>query len=179
LSQLTAVPLLAGLLGCGADNGLTLGQVRGTVTYEGQPVKYGQVMFVPDDSKGTTGPVALSMINKDGTFDMSTEEAGDGVVVGQHKVGIVGLDPTPIANSEPPKDEGGQVNVMKAKAKAATQRVSKGQGDTFTDRGGRTFRYVTPKRLGQAETSGLTIRIERGSNTIHFNVRQDGTVEIQ
>src|SRR5438094_9539253 len=89
LSHLAAVPLLAGLLGCGADNGLTLGRVRGTVTYEGQPVTYGQVMFVPDDSKGTNGPAAMSMINRDGSFDMSTEEAGDGVVVGQHKVAIV------------------------------------------------------------------------------------------
>jgi len=64
--------------------------------------------------------------------------------------------------------------VIEGQAEGATQRVSKGQGDTFTDRGGRTFRYVTPKRLGQAETSGLTVTIERGSNTIHFNVRQDG-----
>ncbi|MHC5544139.1 hypothetical protein ACYOEI_38420, partial [Singulisphaera rosea] len=72
----------------------------------------------------------------------------------------------------------GERNVLKAKAKAVTAKVAKGLGETFTDRGGRVFRYVTPKKLGMAESSGVTAKIESGSNTFNFDVKEDGTVEV-
>ena len=78
------------LSGCGAGNGLNLARVSGKVMYKGQPVKNGTVFFMPDESKGTVGPPAVGSITSDGTYIMSTESAGDGVIVGQHKVGITG-----------------------------------------------------------------------------------------
>ena len=71
--------------------------MRGTVTYKGEPLKYGSISFHPDESKGTqTGPLAMGSINSNGSFILSTEVSGDGAIVGLHKVAILGLDPTPI-----------------------------------------------------------------------------------
>ena len=89
------------LPGCGSDNGLSLGRVHGKVIYKGEPVKYGTVSFVPDPSKGTKGPIAMGTIKDDGSYVLSTSDAGDGAVVGHHKISVVGLDPTPIPGKAP------------------------------------------------------------------------------
>ena len=39
--------------GCGPGNGLTMGRVSGVITYKGEPVEFGDILFVPDDSGGT------------------------------------------------------------------------------------------------------------------------------
>jgi len=91
--------------GCTNDNGLTLGRVHGTVTYKGQPVKHGTVFFMPDESKATVGPPAMGVITSDGSYVMSTDESGDGAIVGSHEVGITGLDPTPVSGEDMPEPE--------------------------------------------------------------------------
>ena len=53
-----------------------------------------------------------------------------------------------------------------------------GQGDTFSDRGGRVYRYVTPKKLGVPDESGLAVEVARGSNTVDIDVAEDGTARI-
>jgi hypothetical protein len=160
------------------------------VTYKGEPVKYGTVSFVPDASKGTDGPIAMGNIKDDGTYILSTSDPGDGALVGHHKVSIVGLDPTPVTkvDAQPaPNPEESPQEVMKARQKAAQQdrrgpgrkaAAAKVEGDTFTDRGGRVFRYTVPKRLGIAEESGLNVEVQRGSNRIDFNIGEDGNVQV-
>jgi hypothetical protein len=172
--------------GCGPGHGLDLGRVQGKITYMGEPVKFGTVFFVPDVSKGTDGPSAMAIIKDDGSYILSTDSGGDGALVGHHKVGVVGLDPTPINSDQPaPTAEEAPAEFFKTKGKAIQQPRARGkpaataaQGDTFTDRGGRTFRYVIPKKLGVAQESGLEIDVARGSNTINFDIAQDGTVRI-
>jgi hypothetical protein len=88
--------LAMAVAGCGPGHGLTLGRVSGKVTAAGEPVRYGTVFFVPDTLKGTDGPSAMGIIQDDGTYTLSTDSGGDGALVGHHKVGVVGLDPTPI-----------------------------------------------------------------------------------
>jgi hypothetical protein len=178
------------LAGCGPGHGLTLGRVQGKVTYKGEPVRYGTVFFVPNTSKGTDGPSAMGIIKDDGTYTLSTDSGGDGALVGHHKVGVVGLDPTPIntTSEKPlpkPEEEPGEFMIAKGKvAKQARRAPRKAAaaaaepGDTFTDRGGRTFRYVIPKKLGNYEESGLEVDVARGSNTIDFNIAEDGTARI-
>jgi hypothetical protein len=166
-----------------------LGRVQGKVTFKGEPVKYGTVSFVPDTTKGTDGPIAMGNIKSDGTYILSTDEGGDGAVVGHHKVSIVGLDPTPVTKADEnpsPTPEESPLEVMKARAKSAQQArrgpsgkaAAAAQGDTFTDRGGRTYRYVIPMKLGLAEESGLKVEVTRGSNTINFEIAEDGTTRI-
>src|SRR5271156_6808303 len=106
------------LAGCGPGHGMTLGRVQGKVTYKGEPVKYGTVSFVADTSKGTNGPIAMGNIKDDGSYVLSTSDAGDGAVVGHHKISVVGLDPTPIPGEKPaPSPEESPLEVMKARAK--------------------------------------------------------------
>jgi hypothetical protein len=179
------------LAGCGPGNGLILGRVQGKVRYKGEPVKYGTVSFVPDVSKGSDGPIAMGNIKDDGTYTLSTSDPGDGAVVGHHKVSIVGLDPAPLtkADEKPmPSPAESPLEVMKARGKAmeqARQRpsrkaaaTSKADGDTFTDRGGRVYRYVVPKKLGVPEESGLEVNVARGSNSIDFDIDESGNVHI-
>jgi len=180
--------LALAVAGCGPGHGLTLGRVQGKVTYKGEPVRYGTVFFVPDVSKGTDGPSAMASIKEDGTYILSTDSGGDGALVGHHKVGVVGLDPTPInSTSALPNPEEAPVEFMQAKGKLAQQArraprkataAAAAQGDTFTDRGGRIYRYIIPKKLGAPEESGLVIEVSRGSNTIDIEVGEDGTAHI-
>src|SRR5262245_43394167 len=104
LTWLGAV-LVAGCSGCGPDHGMSLGRVSGKVTSRGAPVGFGTVMFMPDSTRGTKGPPAMATLKSTGEFTLSTDSAGDGALVGFHKVGIVGLDPTPIRGGEAIKDD--------------------------------------------------------------------------
>lgn len=85
---------LVGLLviGCG-KGGAARYDVSGSVTYEGQPVPVGSIVFEPDGSKGNSGPSGHAQI-KDGKYDTTLED-GMGTVGGPHVVRIVGLDGKP------------------------------------------------------------------------------------
>jgi hypothetical protein len=50
--------------------------------------------------------------------------------------------------------------------------------ETFTDRGDRTFRYVTLKSLSNPGTSGMFAKVGQGSSTVNIAVREDGSVNI-
>jgi hypothetical protein len=117
-----AMLLVALAAGCGPGNGLNMARVSGKITYKGQPVTNGTVFFMPDEAKGTVGPPAVGSLTADGSYILSTETAGDGVIVGNHKVGVTGVEPAPVDGSaevDPEKDAAGY---MKAKAKAAQAR---------------------------------------------------------
>jgi hypothetical protein len=181
------------LAGCHSGNGLTLAPVKGKITFKGEPVKFGTVSFVPDASKGTDGPIAMGPITRDGTYILSTDEAGDGAIVGHHKISVVGLDPAPVAKDRaakeedkpPPDPDADLANVMKNRAKAlhagrtpTARKAAASLGDTFSDRGGRVYRYVTPKKLGEPKSSGLEVDVARGSNTVNIDIAEDGTPKI-
>jgi hypothetical protein len=163
---------------------MTLAYVQGKVTHNGQPVRKGTVFFVPDTTKGTDGPPAMATLKDDGTYILSTDTGGDGALVGHHKVGIVGLDPTPVDRGQSlPNPEEAPAEFMKAKGQLTQQArrrpaPAKTVGDTFTDRGGQVYRYIIPKRLGVPEESGLEVDVAGGSNTINFEIAEDGTVRI-
>jgi len=167
------------LSGCGPGHGLNLAKVSGRVIYKGQPVKNGTVFFMPDEAKGTVGPPAVGSITSDGSYIMSTDTAGDGVIVGHHKVGITGVEPVAASGQEevdPEKDAGGY---MKAKSKAAQagRSAAKKDEELFTDKGGKKFRFVVPSKYSRPEESGIIINIE-GSRTVNFDFDESGNVRI-
>lgn len=178
---LTGMLILAIPLGCGSSTGLNLASVRGTVKYKGKPVQNGTIVFEPDKSKNTSGPPGTSPIDKDGAFVLSTSSGGDGAIVGFHKVGIVGLELDPISQTgsgaTPESDSGAY---LKGKAKAAQQSNKRAVSkvDTFTDRAGRTFKYVIPKKFGNPEDSGITIEVRGGSNSFDFDLKEDGSLGV-
>jgi len=75
--------LVLGLLaGCGGG-GPKRHRVSGTVTFGGQPIPYGEVVFTPDAAKKNSGPQGKAPI-KDGKFDTSFSDgmgAGSGPTV--------------------------------------------------------------------------------------------------
>jgi hypothetical protein len=172
-AALTASP------GCGPGNGLNLARVSGKVTYKGEPVKNGTVFFVPDESKGTVGPYAVGSITSDGTYTLSTETAGDGVIVGQHKVGITGVEEV-AGSSEAEVDAGKDpAGYMQAKGKAAVQAqrtpARKKDEELFTDKGGKKFRYVVPMKFSRPDESGIVVKVD-GRQTINFDIDESGKV---
>jgi hypothetical protein len=63
--------------------------VSGTVTYGGQPIPLGQIMFQPDTSQGNSGPAGVAKI-ENGRFD--TRASDKGTVGGPHRIIITGYD---------------------------------------------------------------------------------------
>jgi hypothetical protein len=181
LALLSTAALTLGF-GCWSGNGLNLAKVRGKVIYKGEPVKNGTVMFMPDESKGTVGPAAVGSITSDGSFIMSTESAGDGAIVGSHKVGITGVEDKPVSSgTAAPRPESDPQAYMKAKAKdaaAARSGAPKKEADTFTDRGGQKWRFVVPKKFANPQESGIIAKVQPGSNTLNFTVDESGNVSI-
>ncbi len=87
--MLACVPALY-LTGCG-ESGPTRYGVSGTVTYKGEPVPYGDIVFEPDSSKGNEGPAARATIEK-GAYVIEKEK---GAVAGPLRVRIMGYDGNP------------------------------------------------------------------------------------
>jgi hypothetical protein len=87
-----AVALLVASSGCGtpAPAGAPTAPVRGKVTYKGQPVTKGRIIFEPDGKGGQ----ATGEIHPDGTFVMTTYQKDDGAVLGNHRVSILGAGRT-------------------------------------------------------------------------------------
>jgi hypothetical protein len=85
LRRLTLAALIASsaaLGGCGGR--FEMGQVSGRVTYRGQPLPEGTVMFVPEVGLGAAGG-----IRPDGTYRVLTKRPFDGATVGKHKVCVM------------------------------------------------------------------------------------------
>jgi hypothetical protein len=88
-------------LGCGGDGTY---RVSGQITFQGKPVPAGKIYFMPDGSKGNTGPTGYANI-KDGYYDTSAS-GGKGAAPGPMVIAIEGIDPS----GPPPKaDPSGEV----------------------------------------------------------------------
>jgi len=183
-----ALAAACALTACGPDNGLTMGRVSGLVTYKGEPVELGEVLFVPDSGKGTKGVASMGRIDKNGRYIMSTQESGDGVIAGYHKVGIRVLDPTPMTKDEvvPELDPAAatsqdpmKAKINQRKAQSLSMRKNRAKQDAPTvSFSGRAYRFLVPKKLADPETSGLEVRISAGSNRVDFAIEEEGSVKI-
>jgi hypothetical protein len=181
--QLVAV-LLVGAAGCGSDNGLDLARVSGKVTYKGEPIKNGTIIFQPDESKGTTGPQAIGTITSDGSYILSSETAGDGAVVGHHKIGILGLEDKPAEGAAAmPNPEEDPLKFMAAKAQAgidaAKNARKSGQERVVSGLDGKPFRIIVPEKVTSSATSGIIAKVEPGSNVMNIDISEEGVAQIK
>ncbi len=79
---------LAFIVGCRETNSPATAEVRGVVTYKGQPVKNGQVVFHPAGGENSGRGVTDEL----GKFVLSTYAMADGAVLGKHKVTVEVLE---------------------------------------------------------------------------------------
>lgn len=85
--------VLCGMLlssGCGGEdsNLPKTAPVKGTVSYQGEPVTLGQILFIPENGERS----GIGRVQEDGTFTVTTYSDGDGAVVGKNKVTISAYD---------------------------------------------------------------------------------------
>jgi hypothetical protein len=82
-------PLLL-LCGCGGSDGsgAKLAPVKGRVIYKNEAVFGSNIYFMPDADRGNQGAMATAILQKDGSFTMSTYPKGDGVAPGAYKVTV-------------------------------------------------------------------------------------------
>jgi hypothetical protein len=91
LALCTAAVVLAG---CGSHNPFDSVPVSGRVTFEdGSPAPVGKIFFkcLEPPIEGMHPRVASVPVQSDGTFEnVTTYKFGDGLVIGRHKVSLVG-----------------------------------------------------------------------------------------
>jgi hypothetical protein len=78
--------LLVAACGC-SKSGVTFAPVEGTVTCNGRPVPYAQVIFVVDTDN--QGPRAVGVTDEAGHFRLATDDGKDGAPVGRHRVCVI------------------------------------------------------------------------------------------
>jgi hypothetical protein len=86
LAALLGLTLPVLLVGCGNSN---LTPVSGKVTYMGQPVKGGMLIFSPmaAPEEQNPGKAAAAEVSKDdGSYSLGTYQPGDGAQLGKHRV---------------------------------------------------------------------------------------------
>lgn len=72
--------------GCGKPASSGPGSVRGSVSFHGNPLAGGTVVFVPDRDRGTTGTLLTANVAADGTFQLAHGEKA--VPAGWYRVAI-------------------------------------------------------------------------------------------
>lgn len=148
LHSMTSVFTLASLclvVGCGGTTS-DMGTVKGVVTYNGKPVPAGTITFQPvSGDRPSTG-----RIESDGTYRLSSLVPGDGARLGEHKVFIEAKTVTDLGTK------------AKSMADEAKLDGSLSKPPTVT--------WHVPEKYASADTSGLTANVDKGTNTIDFNI---------
>ena len=130
----------------------------------------------------------MGRIGKDGRYTMSTQEAGDGVIAGRHKVGIRVLDPEAVSKGEThalnPETASGKelMNARIQQRKMLAQqarRKNRARDDAPTGE----LRRQGPSLPGaeepaDPEASGIRVEVSTGSNRIDFAIAEDGSVAV-
>jgi hypothetical protein len=129
--------------GCGGPSRPETAPTSGRVTYKGQPVAGGRIVFFPEPSGA--GRQAIGTIGPDGRYSLTTFRDGDGAVLGRHRVTIKATRVT-----GPPSPE------------EAADQMRRG-----VDLG---VEWLVPKKYSRPETSPLTADVKRGDNTIDFDL---------
>jgi hypothetical protein len=143
---LVAVAIGAAL---GCSRGPNLAPVRGTVTLNGKPLPpcQGRISFHPEKGRMATAP-----LEADGSFVLTTFEAGDGAIVGPHKVTIKAT--RIVKGGSGPKSVAEEAIFAKKGGARSEPRVL----------------WIVPEKYCETATSPLTATVERPSNVIDFDI---------
>ena len=142
------------IMGCGPDP--NLGQVRGVVTYKGEPVEGATVSFLPTSSDGV---LAVGTTNADGEYVLAAPVQKKGVsrgaFSGKYNVTVRKLEVTPSAN-----------DLLYQEGKITYDELQRrGRG------GGGTSRDLLPIRYRDAQKSGLEADVQaKTQNEFNFEL---------
>ena len=101
IAGLCGLAVAAVLCGCGGgSNGPERYSLSGNVTFDGQPVVYGNVSITPDTKKGNKGPGAFAQI-RDGWYETTSD---GGTVGGPHILTVTGMKGVPGSEGIDPDD---------------------------------------------------------------------------
>ncbi len=141
---LTLLVLLAASVGCGRADRPALGKVSGTVTYKGQPVKSGTLVFEVGGARPANAKIVDGKITEVSTFN-----SNDGVPIGSARIAVFATEsggastPATAAPSDP-----GAYKVPAA---------------NYMDVG---VKRLIPDRYNNPATSGLIWEIRQGENAV-------------
>jgi hypothetical protein len=123
-----------------------MGKVSGTVTYNGNPLTEGAVVFSPAQGKGSdTGHVAIGQLDTSGKFELTTFNTGDGAVLGQH---VVTVQAKAAPKTTPPPNPDGTITFDYSLASTAT----------------------IPAKYEDPEATPLRYTVEPGSNSFEITL---------
>ena len=134
--------LLLCLFATGCGGGAKTAAVSGKVTYKGQLVPKSNVSFTPAEG---TGAAAAGFTDDGGHYTLGTLSTNDGAAPGKYRVSVIARGPDrPLKAGETGSGMPGEMM----------------PGDP-----------VIPTKYFQAETSGLTFEVQRGSNRFDIELK--------
>jgi major membrane immunogen (membrane-anchored lipoprotein) len=142
------------VLGCGSDDsGLqSRYKVSGTVTYKGQPVPKGSIVFEPTNPPMPQGRVANGTI-ENGSYSLTTSNKNEGDLPGEYKVIILSSD-LDVAELAKKQGQGGMLH----------------QGDEGHVKALKTAKNPLPQKYAQSDKTPEKAKVEARSNTINFDL---------
>ena len=146
-SLLLVASLMPLTAGCGSSQ--PMGTVSGTVSYQGEPIQNGTIVFEVDGARPATGKIVNGQIT-----DVTTDVKGDGVPVGTAKIAVTATDAPPEAAQETPAatDPGTQVDMSNYMGSGA--------------------KSIIPPHFNNPATSGLSFEIAAGDNTVTLDLTE-------
>jgi hypothetical protein len=126
-----------------------MGSVSGTVTYKGEPINNGTIVFEVPGARPATGKIVDGQIT-----EVTTLEKGDGVPVGMAKISVTASDASE-GSAEPTPgstDPGAQTDLSNYMGMGAES--------------------IIPSRYNDPASSGLSWEIEKGDNTVTLDLTE-------
>lgn len=133
------------LVGCGRRLPET-SVVSGRVTFQGQPIGTGRIVFYPEE-----GRPAMGVIESDGRYRLTTFQSGDGATLGKHRVTIEAKRVTG-EDDAPKKGVQGLLG-----------------GDEVVDTAA-VAEWLVPEKYSRLETSPLNAEVKPGTNRLDFEL---------
>lgn len=158
----TGVSFILLLSGCAGAGGGTesrqpVFKVKGKITMTGGPVANAIVSFSPKDKQ----PVATGRTSADGTYTLTTYDAGDGAAVGDYVVLVIKPNSS---SSASPTDAGHDPNKPPdGDAMHAAQSAAAGGVDSGS---------LLPEKYSRPDQSNLTAKVEsKSENVFDFDLK--------
>jgi hypothetical protein len=152
MSRIAWLAIAAASLACGCDRGPVVAKVSGRVTFAGKPVTRGQIMFQSD-----LGRPAIGEIGPDGGYSLTTYDAGDGAIVGNH---VVTITATKIGPS----------SLIVASLDDEVRAASKGGYGKVLVPG--AVEWLVPEPYSRRQTSPLRAVVTKENNVIDLDIEK-------